>query len=48
MLDDVVHLDCNRRNLFLCLDSSGQREVVAVDWALCGISALGSGFCPKR
>jgi hypothetical protein len=41
-----AHQDCMRRNLFVCLDSRGQRELVAADWALCGISALGSELCP--
>lgn len=35
------HFDFQRRNLFLRSGTDGQQEVVAVDWALCGIGALG-------
>ncbi|MCE7988802.1 MAG: hypothetical protein DYG89_47205 [Caldilinea sp. CFX5] len=35
------HFDFQRRNLFLRPGASGQQEIVAVDWALCGIGALG-------
>lgn len=35
------HFDFQRRNLFLCRDASGRQKIAAVDWALCGIGALG-------
>lgn len=35
------HFDFQRRNLFLRPSAGGQQEIVAVDWALCGIGALG-------
>jgi hypothetical protein len=35
------HFDFQRRNLFLRPGASGQQEIVAVDWGLCGIGALG-------
>lgn len=35
------HLDFQRRNLFLRKREDGQDEIVAVDWAQCGIGALG-------
>jgi Ser/Thr protein kinase RdoA (MazF antagonist) len=34
------HFDCNRSNLFLRIDPTGKREIVAVDWGDCGIAAL--------
>lgn len=35
------HFDFQRRNLFLRPNTNGQRAIVAVDWALCGIGPLG-------
>lgn len=35
------HFDFQRRNLFLRYQTSGRREVVAVDWAQCGIGPIG-------
>lgn len=35
------HFDYMRRNLFIRERSDGKDEVVAVDWALCGIDAVG-------
>ncbi len=36
------HFDCQRRNIFICNDPSGQNKIIAVDWAQCGIGALGA------
>lgn len=36
------HFDSQRRNLFIRLGEDQQEELVAVDWAQCGIGALGS------
>jgi hypothetical protein len=36
------HFDYNRRNLFIRQRVGGEEEVVAIDWALCGIGAVGS------
>jgi hypothetical protein len=35
------HFDFQRRNLLIRQAGTGQREVVAVDWALCGTGAVG-------
>lgn len=35
------HFDYMRRNLIIRAQPSGPHEVVAVDWALCGIGAIG-------
>jgi hypothetical protein len=36
------HFDFQRRNLFIRARPEGQNEVVAADWALCGLGALGA------
>ncbi len=36
-----AHLDLKRRNLFIRKRADGQDEVVAIDWAMCGIGFLG-------
>lgn len=36
-----LHGDTQRRNLFIRMRDDKQQEVVAVDWQLCGIGALG-------
>jgi hypothetical protein len=35
------HFDCQRRNLIIRIREDGQQELVAVDWGLCGLGALG-------
>jgi hypothetical protein len=36
------HFDFQRRNLFICAGEDGKNEVVAIDWALCGLGPLGA------
>jgi hypothetical protein len=36
------HNDAHRRNLMLCQGEAGQEELRALDWAFCGLGALGS------
>jgi Phosphotransferase enzyme family len=36
-----VHFDCQRRNLLIHRGADGQDELVMIDWALCGVSAVG-------
>jgi len=35
------HYDFQRRNLFICKTDNQQDEVVAIDWALCGVGPIG-------
>jgi hypothetical protein len=35
------HFDYQRRNLFIRMRNDGQDEIAAIDWALCGIDAVG-------
>lgn len=35
------HFDCQRRNLIIRHRTDGRQELVAVDWGLCGVNALG-------
>lgn len=35
------HFDCQRRNLIIRNRTDGRQELVAVDWGLCGVNALG-------
>lgn len=37
-----AHFDCNRRNLLIQRGSDDQDNLVIIDWALCGVGALGS------
>jgi hypothetical protein len=37
-----AHFDCQRRNLFIQRGKAEQDELVVIDWALCGVGALGS------
>jgi hypothetical protein len=36
------HFDSQRRNLFISSGNDGQKELVLLDWAQCGISAIGA------
>lgn len=36
------HFDCQRRNLFIRPTKDQQKELVALDWAQCGIGAVGT------
>ena len=36
------HFDSQRRNLFISSGNAGQKELVLLDWAQCGISAVGA------
>ena len=36
-----VHFDCHRRNLFIQPGMNEQADLVVIDWALCGVGALG-------
>lgn len=36
------HLDAQYRNVLLCAGATGQREVVLIDWADCGVAPLGA------
>jgi len=35
------HCDSGRRNHLFCLNSTGEEEMVSIDWAWCGIAPLG-------
>ncbi|HEU5098747.1 MAG TPA: phosphotransferase [Roseiflexaceae bacterium] len=37
----LCHNDFHRRNLMLRMGADGQEELVALDWAFCGVGALG-------
>ena len=37
----LAHFDCHRRNLLIQPGRNGQAEMVVIDWALCGVGALG-------
>jgi hypothetical protein len=37
----LVHFDCRRRNLLIQRSVDGQAELVVIDWAFCGVRALG-------
>jgi hypothetical protein len=38
----LAHFDCQRRNLLIQQDRNEQAELVAIDWAFCGVEALGA------
>jgi hypothetical protein len=38
----LSHFDSQRRNLFIRKNSDNQDELVAIDWAFCGVGALGA------
>jgi hypothetical protein len=40
------HMDAHRRNLFICKDNKGNQQLVAADWAFCGIGTLGEELAP--